>query len=55
MLSTRNPVDVLSTLSNAQRLLTEEAERLRHLAISQADHVNCATPRASSGRSPTRS
>jgi hypothetical protein len=38
MLETQHPVDVIATLRTAQRLLTEEADRLRQQAASQADY-----------------
>ena len=37
MLETRNPVEVLTTLRTAERLLNEEAEWLSRHAVSQAD------------------
>ncbi len=38
MLETRNPVEVLTTLRTAERLLSEEADKLRRRAVNQADY-----------------
>jgi hypothetical protein len=40
MLEHRNPVEVLTTLRTAERLLAEQAEQLRRRAVSQADYGN---------------
>ena len=38
MLETRNPVEVLRVIRTAERLLSEEAEKLRRRAVNQADY-----------------
>ena len=40
MLETQNPVDVIAMLRTAQRLLADQAERLRGSAARPADYGN---------------